>query len=198
MTAGRTAGPPLAVAAVVALLGVPLGLAWAALAPDVPVRATAGGPVLAEPQGEQPVAADGWFVLLAAPFGVLVAGAAWRFLRRARGPGTVAAVAAGATIAGLLAWWVGRQPGLSAYEQAVAAASAGELLRQPPDLHMVASGWWPPVVQGAPLLPGLFAALTYTLAAAWSRYPELDPAADAGRSEDPEVGGPGRSEDPGG
>lgn len=161
--------------AVVAVLGLPLGLVWAAFAPDVPVLVTGQGPLLAEPQPEQPAAADGWFTLLALPFGALVAGGAWLVAPGRRGPGAVVAVAAGAAAAGLVAWWVGRQVGLAAYEAALASAPEGTVLSRPADLRAVAAGWWPPVAAGVPLTPGLFAALAYTLLAAWSRFPALVP-----------------------
>jgi hypothetical protein len=180
------AGVLVAMATVVAVLGAPLGLAWAAFAPDVPVQVTEQGLMFAVPQPEQPAAADGWFTLLAVPFGALVAGGAWLVVPRSRGPGAVTAVAAGATVAGLLAWWVGRQVGLAGYDAALVAAPDGTVLSRPADLRVATAGWWPPVAAGVPLLPGLFAAVTYTLLAAWSRLPSLLPEP----SQPPDVPGP--------
>ena len=69
--------------------------AWdGVLAPDTPVLKTAEGAIYAEPQPEQPIAADGWFSLLGLGFGLLVALVLWFVLRRRRGPvGLLAAVA---------------------------------------------------------------------------------------------------------
>jgi hypothetical protein len=169
----------LVIAIGVAALGVPFGLVWAWLAPDVPVLVTARGPVFAEPQPEQPVAADGWFAFLAVPVGILAAVGGWLVARRMRGapaavgaPGLVA-VTIGAIGAALLAWWLGRHVGLSDYRETLAAAEAGVQLDRPPDLRAGIVGWWPPRVLGVLLVPALAAAATYTLLAAWSPYPTL-------------------------
>jgi hypothetical protein len=171
----REAAVLAALAVAVAVLGVPLGLVWAALAPDVPVVVTGQGPVFADPQPEQPVAADGWFALVSVPFGVLVAVGVWAVARRRRGPYALAAVTVGAVAAGLVAWWWGRRVGLAGYESALADASTGTVLSRPQDLRVVTADRWPPVVLGVPLVPGLVAAATYTLLAAWSRFPDLRP-----------------------
>lgn len=171
----RRAAALAALVVAVAVLGVPLGLVWTALAPGVPVEVTDQGLLFADPQPEQPAAADGWFALLSVPFGVLAAVGAWAVAPRWRGPYALAAVAVGAVGAGLVAWWLGRHVGLSGYEAALADAPTGTVLSRPPDLRMVTSDRWPPVALGVPLLPGLVAAATYTLLAAWSRFPDLRP-----------------------
>lgn len=166
---------PLAIAAAAAGLGAPFGLVWAALAPRVPLRVTEAGLVYAEAQPEQVAAADGWFAVLAVPFGVLLGLGAWLAGRRARGVATLLALAAGAVGAGLIAWWLGARIGLSGYQASVAAADPGTVVDRPPDLAMAEAGWWPPRVTGVPLVPALAAAATYTLLAAWSRFPNLQP-----------------------
>jgi hypothetical protein len=169
-------GPRLAALVTVALavLGVPLGLLWAALAPDVPVRVTETGAVFAEPQPQQPIAADAWFVLLALGFGVLAAAGAWRLAVRLRGPAGLLALTAGLLAAGLLGWWVGRA-GLAGYQDALPAAVPGTVLDRPADLRVVQARWWPPMLAGVVLVPALSAAVTYTLLAAWSKFPSLRP-----------------------
>jgi hypothetical protein len=175
----RTALTMLAIVAAVAALGVPFGLLWTAVAPDVPVIMTNGGPVYGEAQPEQPIAADGWFAILALPVGLLAAVGVWLLARPARGmPGLVALIA-GAVGAGLVAWWVGRQIGLADFESTLAAAEAGARLDQPPDLGVVELGWWPPQVLGVFLVPALAAAATYTMLAAWSQFPSLRPESPA-------------------
>ena len=173
--APSTAVAQVATAAAVAAIGLPLGLLWAVLAPDVPVRVTEAGLAFAESQPEQVAAADAWFATLAVPFGVLAAGGAWLLARSARGVGGLVAVTLGAVGAGVLAWWLGRQVGLAAFESALESAPAGQVLQRPADLRVVNTGWWPPMVAGVPLVPALAAAVSYTLFAAWSRFPGLRP-----------------------
>lgn|SRR5690606_12930975 len=168
----------LLITAAAAALGLPFGLVWTALAPEVPLRVTEAGLVYAEAQPEQVVAADGWYAVLAVPFGILLGVGAWLAGRRARGiPGLVALVV-GALGAGMLAWWLGAQVGLDGYYASAAAADPGTVVGRPPDLSMAEAGWWPPRVTGLPLVPALTAAITYTLLAAWSHSPTLRPEPD--------------------
>jgi hypothetical protein len=160
--------------------GVPFGLLWAAIAPDVPVAITDNGPVLGEPQPEQFIAADGWFALLGLAFGGLAALAAWAFARRTRGPVGLLAVAVGTVVASLIAWWIGRRLGLAEYERLLDAAAAGQRLGKPGDLRGAEARWWPPMLRGDVLVPAFAAVGLYTLLAGWSRYPALrrpEPAA---------------------
>ncbi|MFC5946250.1 DUF2567 domain-containing protein, partial [Micromonospora harpali] len=175
---GRRIGVVLGAAAVLTALGVPLGLLWAAVAPDTPVVKTAEGAVYAQPQPEQPIAADGWFSLLGLGFGVLAALALWVLLRRRRGPVGLLAGAAGGLGAALVAWQVGRRVGLSAYERLLASAPDGQAFTKPADLR--AGGLHRlfdllPLPYGNLLLPAFGVAVTYTLLAGWSRWPSLRP-----------------------
>lgn len=163
------------VAVAVAVLGVPFGLLWAVVAPEVPLQMTSNGPAYAQAQPEQVVAADGWYAILAVPFGIVLAVTAWLAGRRIRGVPGLATLIVGAIGAGLLAWWVGRNIGLGSYRETLAAAENGVYLHRPPDLSVADVGWWPPHVFGVLLIPALAAAITYTLLAAWSAYPSLRP-----------------------
>ncbi|MGC5018086.1 DUF2567 domain-containing protein [Micromonospora sp. DT47] len=172
--------PAVTAATVLALtvLGVPLGLLWAAVAPDTPVLKTAEGAIYAQPQPEQPIAADGWFSLLGLGFGALVAVGLWAVLRRRRGPGGLFAVALGALGAALVAWQVGRRIGLSAYQRLLETAPDGTPFSKPADLRAGGIEWVLgvlPVPFGDLLLPAFAAAVTYTLLAGWSRWPSLRP-----------------------
>ncbi|WP_435830701.1 DUF2567 domain-containing protein [Polymorphospora rubra] len=181
--AGRTLLVAVATALVVAGLGVPLGLLWAALAPDVPVLRTATGGALTEPQPEQFVAADGWFSLLGLAFGVLVAVLGWVLLRGQRGPAGLVAVVVGGLGAAPLAWQVGRRIGLAEYQRLLETAPVGELISRPPDLRAGRFEWvfgFVPTLQGDLLVPAFAAAVTYTLLAGWSRYASLRPEPEPG------------------
>jgi hypothetical protein len=172
----RTAGWGAAVAAVVAVLGAPLGWLWAALAPGVPVRVVDGGVAPVEAQPEEFFAADGWFVLLGVVFGLLAAAAVYFLVRRYRGPVGLVAVTVGTVGAGLLAWWLGHRIGLSGYRSDIRTAAAGATFERPPDLRAKELGWYfgfIPTVTGYVLVPGVAAAIGYTMLAAWSRHPSL-------------------------
>lgn len=162
----------------ISLLGAPLGLLWAVLAPDVPVVKTEGGAALAHPQPEEFIAADGWFSLLTLAFGVLVALGMWWTRPRWRGPGGMLVAVAGALGAALVAWGLGRQIGLDRYREQLADAPVGHALRKPPDLRAGGFEWLYdviPTVRGVVLLGAFGAAVTYTLLAGWSSHPNLVP-----------------------
>ncbi len=176
--------PLRAVAAVVgavlalAALGVPLGLLWAALAPDTPVLKTAEGAIYAEPQPEQPIAADGWFSLLGLAFGLIVALALWFVLRRRRGPVGLVAAVLGTLVAAPVAWQVGRRIGLATFDRLLVTAPPGQAFNKPADLRAGGVDWLLgvlPVPHGNLLLPAFGAAVMYTLLAGWSRWPGLRP-----------------------
>ncbi|GAB3941187.1 DUF2567 domain-containing protein [Micromonospora vulcania] len=161
-----------------AVLGAPLGLLWAALAPDTPVLKTAEGAIYTDPQPEQPIAADGVFSLLGLAFGVLAALALWFVLRRWRGPVGLVAAALGALAAAPVAWQVGRRVGLDTFNRLLNTAPAGQAFTKPADLRAGGVDWLfgvLPVPHGNLLLPAFGAAITYTLLAGWSRWPSLRP-----------------------
>ncbi|MEW2428909.1 DUF2567 domain-containing protein [Micromonospora sp. NPDC047644] len=179
----RALATVLGVVLALAALGVPLGLLWAALAPDTPVLKTAEGAIYAEPQPEQPIAADGWFSLLGLAFGLLVALALWFVLRRRRGPVGLLAAVLGTLVAAPVAWQVGRRIGLATFERLLATAPAGQAFSKPADLRAGGVDWLLgvlPVPHGNLLLPAFGAAVMYTLLAGWSRWPGLRPEPEPG------------------
>lgn len=92
---------------VLALAGVPTGLAWWALAPRAVFRITGAGPEpVGSPSDELLIADDAVFVLVLAVVGLLAGVVAW-WLRRRRGVATAVAVAVGALAAAVVAWQVG-------------------------------------------------------------------------------------------
>ncbi|WP_435207356.1 DUF2567 domain-containing protein [Micromonospora sp. bgisy143] len=177
----RTAATVLGVTLALAVLGAPLGLLWAAFAPDTPVLKTAEGAIYAETQPEQPIAADGWFSLLGLAFGVLAALALWFLLRRRRGPVGLLGAVLGTLAAAPVAWQVGRRIGLATFDRLLATAPAGQAFTKPADLRAGGIDWLGhvlPVPHGNLLLPAFGAAVTYTLLAGWSRWPSLRPEPD--------------------
>jgi hypothetical protein len=178
---GRAALVGLATAAGITLLGLPMGLLWAALAPAVPVRKTADGAALTQAQPEEFIAADGWFTLVGLCFGVATAIAVWLLLRRRRGPFGLIVAVLGALGAAVVAWQVGRRIGLAEYQRLLADAQVGDILNRPPDLRAGGFEWVLgviPTIQGNLLLPAFGVAVMYTLLAGWSGHPSLRPEPD--------------------
>jgi hypothetical protein len=151
---------------VVFVLGGPLGLLWAWLAPSVPViDAGQSGIVVNDPSPEEYIAADGWFTLLGLGFGLLVAIVAWLVLRRDRGPFLLLGVVAGTLGAGYyLAPWLGEMIGRSAYQHWRDTAVQGATYMAPPEVHST----------GPMLVPAFAAAIVLTLLAGWSNDPDLE------------------------
>ncbi|MDG4788746.1 DUF2567 domain-containing protein [Micromonospora sp. WMMD1102] len=154
---------------------MPFGLLWWAVSPGVPVVQSEDGALLAAPQPEEFIAADGWFSLLGFGLGVLAAVAMWLLLRRYRGPVGMLVVVLGMLGAAVLAWQLGRQIGLDGYQRLLDGAPPGATFSKPPDLHGgqydLLLGFIPAI--GDLLVPAFGAAVTYTLLAGWSRYPGL-------------------------
>ncbi len=104
--------PSLRLVLVLALAGIPTGLAWWALAPRAVFRITEAGPEpVGSPSAELLIADDAVFVLVLAVAGLLAGAVAWR-LRRRRGVATAVAVALGAFATALVAWQVGELLGV--------------------------------------------------------------------------------------
>jgi hypothetical protein len=189
----RTVTVAVSVALTAVVLGGPLGLLWAWLAPDVPViDAGQNGIVVNDPSPEEYIAADGWFTLLGLGFGLLVAIVAWQALRRDRGPFLLLGVIVGTLGGGwLVAPRVGEMIGRNAYEHWRETAVQGATYLAPPEIHSV----------GPTLVPAFAAAIVLTLLAGWSNDPDLEhpgalpgygpnTAADAYGEEESHAGGP--------
>lgn len=111
-------------AAVVVLLGAPLGLLWSAVAPHSHAVVEAGGAYLADAQTEVFIAGDGWFLGLTILAGVLCGVLAW-LVGRSSGPVVVLALAVGGLIAAYVASKVGVRIGQDALQTAVRSGRPG-------------------------------------------------------------------------
>lgn len=108
------------------LLGAPLGLLWAAVAPRTDVVINGQDVQLLEPGSTAFIAADGAFLLLAALVGALTGVLAWR-LGRASGPAVVVGLTVGGLTAAYVAMIVGEQVGRAELEAAVRSAQEGAI-----------------------------------------------------------------------
>ena len=111
-------------AAVVVLLGAPLGLIWSAVAPHSHVAVEAGAAYIADAESEVFIAGDGWFLGLTLLVGVLTGVVAWLVARRS-GPFVVVGLAAGGLLAAYVASKVGIRIGQDTLKAAVHSGRPG-------------------------------------------------------------------------
>jgi hypothetical protein len=176
----------LGAAIAVAALGFPLGWLWSSVAPWTPVLKTTGRSVLAQPEQEQMIADEGWYVFLTLGAGVLVAVLAWVLLRRYRGVPMMIALALGAAGGGVLTWWFGHSIGLDHFRYLDRNAAVGTAFTVPVDLRVKQVGlWhgWLPYARGDVLLFALATTVIYVLLAGFSAYPSLRGTRERVRSD---------------
>lgn len=109
---------------VTVLLGAPLGLLWAGIAPHVDVVVMGQQANLTEAYTDGFIAADAYFLAAVALAGVVGGLIAYR-LGSAHGPVVVLALTVGGLVAAFLAMRVGEQIGLEALRDAVRTGSQG-------------------------------------------------------------------------
>jgi hypothetical protein len=119
----------------ITVLGVPVGLLWAAVAPRTAYQVAGGRTLLADPETQTLIAADGWFAVLTAAAGLLCGLAAYVLAGRVGELGPLAGIAVGGAAAAVVAWWLGHVSGLGAYHHALRASADGTLVRAPLTLH---------------------------------------------------------------
>lgn len=109
-------------AAAVAVSGILVGILWMWLTPRVPLISDGKAVYLKDTEGEQAIAIDGTFTLLALGFGV-VCGVVAFLLRRRGGLPLVVGLAVGSLCGALLAWqlgkWFGPETDVVAHAKAV-------------------------------------------------------------------------------
>lgn len=113
-------------AAVTVLVGAPVGLLWAAVAPTVDVVVDGDRVQLVEPGSSAFIAIDGFFLIAVALAGVIGGVLAWR-LAHPHGPAVVVGLTLGGLAAAYVAMVVGEQVGLAEVERAVRAGQQGAL-----------------------------------------------------------------------
>lgn len=113
-------------AVVPVLVGAPVGLLWAALAPRVEVVVAGQDVQLAEPGTSAFIAGDGFFLLAGLLAGALGGLLAWR-LGRDHGPAVVVGLTLGGLIAAYVAMRVGTTVGAAEVQAAVRAGQQGAL-----------------------------------------------------------------------
>ncbi|MFC5751152.1 hypothetical protein [Actinomadura rugatobispora] len=110
---------------IIALLGAPAGLLWTEISPKVTYIVVQGQALLAEPEGQGPIGVDGRFALVAVVAGVLCGVGGYLAGGRGNDLPLIFGLAAGGLAASLVAWRLGHQIGLDAFQRAVRRAPDG-------------------------------------------------------------------------
>src|SRR5688500_5064686 len=109
----------------VALLGPLAGLLWAKTVPGVTYVIIRGQALLADPEGQGPIAVDVRFALICSAAGLLCGGLAYLAGRRFDDVALMVGLAVGGTAAAVLAWRTGHHVGLDAFQAAARTARDG-------------------------------------------------------------------------
>ncbi|MCO5999612.1 hypothetical protein [Actinoallomurus rhizosphaericola] len=125
----------LLAALAITVLGVPIGLLWVAIAPRTAYQVSGGKGLLADPETETLIAADGWFAVLTVAAGLLCGVAAYVLAGRLGEQGLLVGIAAGGLAAAIVAWRLGHLVGQSGYRHALRTAGDGTLVHAPLGLH---------------------------------------------------------------
>jgi hypothetical protein len=170
----RLAITAVVVAVVVTALGGAVGWLWAEVTPRLQVIKSDRGFLYADAEPEQPIAADGIFLLVGLGLGILLAVLAWVLLRRYRGGAILVALTVGSLACSVLAYWIGHKIGVAQFNAVRSSAPLGAQLSAPVTLRatnlnfdrsFLPSG----VVAGQ----ALAAAFVYTTLAGFSAYEDL-------------------------
>lgn len=127
----------IAATLLIAVLGLPIGLLWTAIAPRTEYVIISGKAFLANPEGQSLIAADGWFATVTAAAGLICGVGAYLLAGRLREFGLLSALAAGGTAAALLAWGLGHRIGMAAFQHQVRTGRDGTTARAALHLHAV-------------------------------------------------------------
>ena len=106
-----------------AVLGIVAGLIWAVVAPRPLLQEVAHGEAqYVNVETTAFIVADAWFALIAAVGGLITGAVGYRILVRRGGAAATAGLVLGAVAAAFLAWWVGDNIGLGAYNHLLATS----------------------------------------------------------------------------
>ncbi|GIH19075.1 hypothetical protein [Rugosimonospora africana] len=164
------------VAALITALGFPLGWLWSAAAPWIPAEKVPRAAVLAQPEQEQIIADEGWYLLITVVAGLVLALLAWILLRRHRGVFMVLGLAVGGVLGGVLTLKFGHHIGTHHFKNLVANAPVGTQFPAPVNLRVQQIGlWhhWLPYARGDVLALAITATALYVLLAGFSAHPSL-------------------------
>ncbi len=118
-----------AAAAATAVLGIPAGFAWGAVAPRVLVHvAGPGAAVVVNAETSAFIVADVWFFVIGVIGGVLTGSLGYLIAVRRRGAAAAAGLIAGALAASAVALWVGDLDGRAVFRHQLAVSAAGTRL----------------------------------------------------------------------
>ena len=138
-------GVSLAIVAGGALLGLAAGYAWSLVAPRALLMIVSHGAAgLVRSETSAFIAADGVFCLIALAGGAVIGALGYLLGVRRYGPLPMIGVLAGGLAAGLLARWIGEQPGSGTFHHLLATLPVGAHLHD--SLTLGASGaiaFWP-------------------------------------------------------
>jgi hypothetical protein len=173
---GQQSAMAFLVTVVVGGVGFAVGLLWLKVAPRVPIIKVPGGYQYANPEPEQAMAGDGWFLIIGIALGIVLAVGVWFLLRRYRGLGMLVALTVGSLLGAWAAWWLGHHIAITEFNRLAAAAPLGAHLQAPIELaitNMDPRRWWFPGLTGVLVGQALAAALVYTALAGFSPYENL-------------------------
>lgn len=166
------------IAVLVAASGFPIGWLWSHLAPRIPLIKVDGGYVYASEEPEQVFAGDGWFIILGAAAGIVLAVLVWLLGKRWRGVITLVAATVGALGAAWIAYWFGPHLDLAHLRDLAQHAPLNATVQAPLGLRITSFNpdhlWtWRPKLNGVLAIQALFTAFTLLCCAGWSKYSSL-------------------------
>jgi hypothetical protein len=176
---GRSALALLIPLAATAVIGIPAGYIWALLAPRALAQvASRGAAQVVNPETTAFIAADAWFVLIAAIGGLLTGIAGYVLLVRRQGAPAALGLILGGLAAAALMMWIGDNYGHAAFQHRLLTDRAGTYLHSALSLGSKgALAFWPMLVALVIVVPE---------GAAYLRSPRKDRTAQsAGRPAEP-------------
>jgi hypothetical protein len=125
-SAGSATGTLLASLAATAVIGIPAGYIWALLAPRALAQVVSRGAAdVVNPETTAFIAADAWFVLIAAIGGLLTGVAGYILVVRRRGAPAAAGLILGGLGAAALMLWIGDNYGHAQFQHRLQTSPAG-------------------------------------------------------------------------